>query len=72
MARADDLHPVGKDHDADRSAGEVVPMDQCIDQQLFQRRFRNLQLAQCIEASPVLYMVKVALDEGESAPELLQ
>jgi hypothetical protein len=37
VAGADDLQAVGEDHQADRGAGEVVAVDQRIDQQLLQR-----------------------------------
>ncbi|MNZ93353.1 hypothetical protein D3C78_1124150 [compost metagenome] len=47
-------------------------MDQRIDQQLLQRRFGNLQLAQGVEATAALHVVQVAADKGEAALELLQ
>ena len=72
MAGTGDFHPVGKHQNADRGAGEIVAVDQRIDQQLLQRHFGNLQLAQRVEAPATLHVVQVATDKGEAALELLQ
>ena len=71
MAGADDFHPVSKHQQANRGAGEIVAVNQGIDQQLFQRHRRNFQLAQRIKATAFLDVVQVALDKGKAALVLL-
>lgn len=44
-AGTDDFYPIGEYHQTDRRTGEVVSVNQCIDQQFFQRLFRNFQLS---------------------------
>ncbi len=43
---ADDLDAVGENHQPDRGAGEVIAVDQRVDQQFDDRRLRHFQKAQ--------------------------
>ena len=43
VAGTGDFYPIGEYHQTDRSAGKIVAVNQRIDQQLFQRLFRNFQ-----------------------------
>ena len=69
---ADDLHPVRKHHEADRRAREVVAVNECVDEQFFERRFGDLELPEAIEPLLALHMMEVAADEREGAHELLR
>ena len=71
VAGADDLDPVGKHQQANRGAGEVVAVNQGVDQQLLQHDFGNLQQAWCVEAATALHMVQIPLQEGHGTLILL-
>ncbi len=72
VARADDFDAVGEYHHTDRSAGEIVAVDQRIDQQFFDSLLWHLQATQGVEATPRLKVAQVAFDEGKAALVLLR